>query len=241
MQKVSSFPALGFGTFFFVYVEEGFAVAAIDSRQTIGTERRDDVCKITPLDEFTIFLSQGIAMSEKFNTSAIARRKFTNKGSDIDVYKLACDWATEMTKHIEELYASDRDFVRQMKPDAAGAILLGHDTMGPVRAAQAQIQESNGTVFNLVRSIPSHTYSYTSYKEIIDEVLACRTDRAKALYHSYRSTGGASDWAVRAQLCVRAVVDWAGDQEVGGEVATIVLEQGRRWRWFHRPAFYPED
>jgi hypothetical protein len=36
------------------------------------------------------------------------------------------------------------------------------------------------------------------------------------------------------------VRDWSGNAEVGGEIAVIILEREKGWRWFSRPSFCPE-
>jgi hypothetical protein len=36
------------------------------------------------------------------------------------------------------------------------------------------------------------------------------------------------------------VRDWSGDVGIGGDIATVILERGQKWRWFHRPSFCPE-
>jgi len=47
--------------------------------------------------------------------------------------------------------------------------------------------------------------------------------------------------ATRYSSYVAAVRDWSGGKDIGGEVATIIVERGKGWRWFHRPDFCPEN
>lgn len=54
------------------------------------------------------------------------------------------------------------------------------------------------------------------------------------------NTTGPDAVAARYSLYVEAVRDWARDSGIGGEVATIILEKGKGWRWFRRPNYCPE-
>ena len=73
--------------------------------------------------------------------------------------------------------------------------------------------------------------------EIMDEFYdRGQTDRAK------RIIAGTTGWkpgpdtdATRYSSYVAAVRDWSGGKDIGGEVATIIVERGKGWRWFHRP------
>ena len=53
-------PLVSRGTCFFVYVAVDCAVAAIDSRKNTPAGHDDTACKITCLDDSTVFLCQGI-------------------------------------------------------------------------------------------------------------------------------------------------------------------------------------
>jgi hypothetical protein len=229
------------GTYLFVLVTDDFAAAAIDSRENVGAQPRDGICKISILDPFTICLHQGIARGDGFESSAIARSTFAAQTKPADLQKLASSWADEMGRHIETLCITDPSIVENMKPNAASAIFLSHDGTGPVRGCQAKIQEKNRMISKLIDFIPCGTCAYTSYPEIVEEVLAYTSPRAKALYGTLKPTGvAATDWAIKAKMCVRAVIEWTGDREVGGEISAIVLERGKQYRWVNRPDFVPQ-
>lgn len=235
---------VGWGTYFFVYVNDDFAAAAIDSRENIGDEHRDNICKITLLDDYTIFLCQGIARGEGFSAGDIARGEFAQQLKPLDLYKLASDWANEMTKQIKILYERDRDIVEDMKPNAAGGVFLGYTEVGNVSAVQVQIEVSNSVnVTTFITALPPDSCPRTGgHDPIVEEVLAGDTNRARKLRASINLTGNpATNWAIKAQTCVKAVIDWGDDRNVGGEVATLILERGQKWRWFHRPDFCPEN
>jgi hypothetical protein len=69
-----------------------------------------------------------------------------------------------------------------------------------------------------------------------------QTDRAKNIIAETAGWKPGPDTdASRYSSYVAAVRDWSGDSDIGGEVATVILERGKGWRWFHRPDFCPEN
>jgi hypothetical protein len=64
-----------------------------------------------------------------------------------------------------------------------------------------------------------------------------QTDRAKNVAETAGWKPGPDTDATRNSSYVAAVRDWSGDNDIGGEVATIILERGKGWRWFRRPNF----
>jgi hypothetical protein len=70
-----------------------------------------------------------------------------------------------------------------------------------------------------------------------------QSERAKKIIedNGWATIGQGPDaQAVRLSNMVAAVRDWSGNTMIGGDIATIILEQGKTWRWFHRPDFCPE-
>jgi hypothetical protein len=55
------------------------------------------------------------------------------------------------------------------------------------------------------------------------------------------TVSGIDVWAVQSSMVVRAVMDWSNDPTIGGDIASVIIERGRKWRWFSRPAFCPEN
>ena len=111
MAKIEHRDAVAHGTFYFVHLEDDFAVAAIDSRANYPGSHRDDAIKVVVLDDFTIFLCQGISVGEGFSAAEIAERMFAQHVSPVDPYDLASNWAAEMRAHIEILYNTDPGLV----------------------------------------------------------------------------------------------------------------------------------
>jgi hypothetical protein len=228
------------GTYFVVRVTDDFAAAAIDSRENIGQVYKDEGCKIVPLDKSTIFLCQGIAHGEtsrgEFDARKIAKEKFAEQAKPVNLTTMAASWAAEMQKHIEALCATKPTLIANMKPDAAGAVFLGHDGSGPVDGVVVHIQESSGQVQTMIDPLSKTRPVFTAYPKIIDEVLDGSTARAKDLFACLaRPSNKATEWAVIAEACIRAIIEWIRDPEVGGEIVSIVLERGEEWRWVKAP------
>jgi len=80
-------------------------------------------------------------------------------------------------------------------------------------------------------------------QNILNEFISGReSSRAKARIEQLGLTGKEAPIerdARKAEMLVTAVKDWGGENTIGGEVAVIMLERRKKWRWFHRPAFCP--
>jgi hypothetical protein len=237
MTKIRDRDAVAHGTFYFVHLEDDFAVAAIDSRANYPGSHRDDAIKIAPLDAYTIFLCQGISIGEGFNATEVAKKIFAQHVAPVDPYELASSWATEMRTHIEMLWKTDPALVNGMRPDAASGVFLGHaDTRGVVGAV-AQIQQETPSVFKKIvnRMQSGDDISTGGHEEIIQEVNAYSSDRSIILRSKFADPGNnrPTFLATMARMYVTAVRDWTGDNEIGGEIAAIILERGRKYRWLH--------
>jgi hypothetical protein len=116
---------------------------------------------------------------------------------------------------------------------------LGHDER-KVTAVQVQINDSGD--FSFVPSIevcPSDSNPRTGdHDDIAKELIAATTDRARKLRSLVKLTDDpAANCAMVAEMHVKAVIEWSDDKEVGGEIASVILERGKKWRWFNRPDF----
>lgn len=244
MAKIKDRDAVTHGTFYFVHLEDDFAVAAIDSRANYPGSHRDDAIKIVVLGDFTIFLCQGISIGEGFSATEVAKRMFAQRVAPVDPYELATNWATEMRAHIEMLWKADPGLVNSMRPDTASGVFLGHADTNSVSGAVAQIKQETPSVFKTTvhRMQSGGKISTGGHEEIIQEVDAFSSDRSIILRSKFADPGNnqATFSATMAQMYVTAARDWTGDSEIGGEIAAIILERGRKCRWLHRPGFYPE-
>jgi hypothetical protein len=64
--KLAYFDRVSIGTYFYLCLTDDFAIVAIDSREKTSAGYKDTACKISILDDFTIFFSQGIARGTGF-------------------------------------------------------------------------------------------------------------------------------------------------------------------------------
>ena len=67
--------------------------------------------------------------------------------------------------------------------------------------------------------------------------------RAQELLNRFGYVSGRTsveNYAIRVKAIATAVRDWSGDNKIGGDIAVITIEKGKKWSWFNRPAFCPE-
>jgi hypothetical protein len=77
--------------------------------------------------------------------------------------------------------------------------------------------------------------------EIIEELDRGTTERARAKIAQMKArqakASGVDVLADKSSMAVKAVMDWSNDPTIGGDVASIIIERGKKWRWFSRPTF----
>ncbi|MGA3301875.1 MAG: hypothetical protein ABSC72_01140 [Methylovirgula sp.] len=87
-----------------------------------------------------------------------------------------------------------------------------------------------------------HPLLHNGHLEIIREFFGNGiTERAKKIIDGLSAKKGPDADAAKFSAYVAAVRDWSQDPTIGGEIAAIILERGKGWRWFHRPDFCPES
>jgi hypothetical protein len=108
---------------------------------------------------------------------------------------------------------------------------------------RTQIPESFVPVVGFVQP---NTQLLSGHQEILAEFAEGHvSDRANDVIAKFRTrmdgtTNLPEIWAAKIKTYVEAVRDWSGDVGIGGDIATVILERGQKWRWFHRPSFCPE-
>jgi hypothetical protein len=55
------------------------------------------------------------------------------------------------------------------------------------------------------------------------------------------TASGVDVWAIQSLMVVKTVMEWSNDPTIGGDIAPIIIQRGKKWRWFNRPAFCPEN
>jgi hypothetical protein len=83
------------------------------------------------------------------------------------------------------------------------------------------------------------------HPEIVEELDRGITERAKAKIAEMKTHQTAvpsvEGWAAKSSMAVKAVMDWSNDPTIGGDVASIIIERGKKLRWFNRPTFCKEN
>jgi hypothetical protein len=254
---VASFlcPHAAHATYFLAGFSAEYAVVAIDSRMVLGQTISDRYCKIRPLSKNAFFFARGSTSAfdeeEKknvFDARDVAQSVFDKLGSDTTAAELAHGWADKMQSIYEKRAVefskgavdglmADGFFVRT---DTQGKVTFSGQSIRYRRHGQTHFM---GNPEPAVFSDPGAGPKYVSgYNEIIREFRdGGKTKRAKRVLSRLDPTQQGPDAvAARYSAFVRAVRDWTGDKGIGGEIATIILEKGKGWRWYNRPAFCPE-
>jgi hypothetical protein len=249
-------PCAAHATYFVAGFSAEYAVVAIDSRMLLDQTVSDHYCKIRPLSKNAFFFARGSTSAfddeEKknvFDARDIAQGVFTRLGSDASTAELAQVWA-EQIKFIYEKRPIEfsRSAVDGLMTDG---FFVGMDAGGKVTFSGQSIryqQRDKARFFArpepVVFSDPSAGPRYVSgYQDLLREFRnGGKTKRAKmVLSRLDPAQRGPDAVAARYSAFVGAVRDWTGDQGIGGDIATIILERGKGWRWFHRPDFCPEN
>ncbi len=83
------------------------------------------------------------------------------------------------------------------------------------------------------------------HPEIIEELDRGTTERAKARIAEIKTRQATlpsvEGWAAKSSMAAKAVIDWSNDPTIGGDIASIIIERGKKWRWFRRPTFCKEN
>jgi hypothetical protein len=246
------------GTYFLAGVSTDYVIVAIDSRESsfgaAGPITNDRYCKIRPLSNRVIFFATGTtsAISSKtratiFDASDIAQHTFEDFTGD-NFEDLANRWAIQM-KAVYLSYVDAFSFVPDNEIVAEG-FFVGLNSHDEIAGSDATILRRSDLfaafAFRSERIVPGPPGNMpllnNGHFEILEEFYGSRpSDRAKKIVAETAGWKSGPDTdATRYSSYVAAVRDWSGDTGIGGEIATIILERGKGWRWFHRPDFCPE-
>jgi hypothetical protein len=247
------------GTYFLAGVSNDYAVIAIDSREShptgVNNAANDRYCKIRPLSRDVIFFATGTTSGLNTSTGAIifdardvAQRAF-EYFTDDNFDNIANKWATEMKTIYVSLLNSFP--LGTSSETVARGFFIGTNSHNEITASAATIfsRPELFTRFDIriervVPGPPDHMPILNNgHFKIMEEFFdGGQTDRAKKLVAETAGWKPGPDTdATRYSSYVAAVRDWSGDNDIGGEVATIILERGKGWRWFRRPNFCPEN
>jgi hypothetical protein len=83
------------------------------------------------------------------------------------------------------------------------------------------------------------------HPEIVEELDRGATQRARLKIAEVKArqatASGVDVWAIQSSMVVKTVMEWSNDPSIGGDIASIIIQRGKKWRWFSRPAFCREN
>jgi hypothetical protein len=145
-----------------------------------------------------------------------------------------------MIGHIEAVNRARPKVIEDLMPLVASVVLFGHDGASGVAGTIATITTDDRSLFAPhVEVIPPNTNPRTGdYECLVKEFHEGSTPRARGLRASIKFTGNSvEDEAIQAKKCVEAVRDWSKSSKIGGDIVTVILERGRKVRWYDPPPF----
>lgn len=242
------------GTYYLAEFSPDYTVVAIDSRETRAGLVDDTYCKIRPLSARAFFFASGATSARDtatqtllFDARDLASSIYSRHESAASSAKqMAAEWAAEMKR----FYAAHPiDFASLAASDGTMAVgfFVNQDASGSVTFGGQTITYLRGSFFSTDFVIPptiggQRPVFFEGHRDIIAQFFGApdATQRALELKSTLPAQAGPDGDAARFWAYVGAVRDWSDDRGIGGEIATVVSERGRGWRWYHRPSFCPE-
>ena len=246
--------ATSFGTFYLFDHSERHMVVAIDSRDNlVGGDKpivSDDTCKIVPLDPHTVFFSYGLSGSTRprFDVYQTAKRAVARERRR-PLAAAVRYWAAHVRRDLDRWMRQSADTWNQIREGSPSLPYLEKGYFA---------RDEGGITLYGVAFVPSKGPPYSTRpvierlgkmqrsvgkQELLQEILGDRSPRAHALNAEISAQADhrpeVEQIAIRLQLTTQAILRWADDPRIGGDVAVMILEKGRKWRWFHRPDFCP--
>ncbi len=250
------YPCAAGATFFVAGFSPDFAVVAIDSRMILGRTVSDAYCKIRPLSKNAFFFARGSTSAydnedkkSVFDARDIAQNVFAGSGRETPpAADLARSWADRMKSVYDK---HPLEFAREAVDGLmAEGFFVGTDADGKVTLSGQAIRYQGrgkdrffGVSEPVLSGDPGDGPKYVSdHRDIVKEFSGGgKTARAKkVLARIDPSLRGPDAVAARYSAYVESVRDWSRDKGIGGQVATVILESGKGWRWFRRPGYCPE-
>jgi len=244
------------GTYFaFIYLPD-YAAVAIDSRVISGGNVSDDMCKLFPLSERVIFFSSGVYAGKNSEGTVIFSPHVTagevfRLSSNHDMSDIVEQWAHTILEQIKGFSATNHEILEHNEDGfITRGVFAGESNKEDFVAYQSTITRANTSGkmslgFTKER-IPDRYFLGLGHPEVVEPILHNGPDEWGRKIHAQilAETAGITAQPERAATWVsavtQAVIDRAGDHNIGGKVASIILERGHNWRWFRRPDFCPE-
>lgn len=245
------------GTYFVAGFSTEYGVVAIDSRELHGPEIDDRYCKIRLLSPTAFFFSRGVTSatynlinSVMFDARDVALSVYERSEKQVVGFDgVAQEWASEIQRiYSQSAVEFGRSAVNNIMTDG---FFVGTGMDGKIEfagrrityqmfGAPAFVISPQPVVFRDPTDFPTYA---AGYREIIAEFEnGGTTARARAVLAQLGMIRPGPDGiAALYSAYVGAVRDWSGEKGIGGDVATIIIERGKGWRWYHRPDFCPEN
>jgi hypothetical protein len=244
------------GTYFAFIQLHDYSAVAIDSRVTTGNSSRDDMCKLFPLSEHAIFFSAGVyegADSEGtiiFSPHATAEQVFGGSNGR-SMSEIAAHWARIIVEQIKGFYPSNHQIIEHNEDGfITRGVFAGESTNEGIVAYQSTIVRSDSSekldLGVSTEKIPNSFFLGLGHPEVVEPILHNGPDEwarhihDQILAETAGKTGHPEEAAAWVSAIAQAVIDRAGNRNIGGQVASIILERGHNWRWFRRPDFCPK-
>ena len=252
-----------FGTIYTGVFNENYIVVAMDSRvtQLDLTQRKDNVCKILPIADHLVFFSAGLTEAMRqggigFNDRQIAIETYRGINNHAPIVDIAAGWSRAMIKAYKSFFSNNPEDIRKIyehNQNLISGYWGGEDLNGRLVLYDAEIVLSasgNVSGHDVVSVSPgkgenTHVIGNGNL-QILQEMNGVGTsERGKAIMDAIRAESEGKSRpekeAIWASHITRSLVDWGNDPRAGGEVVTLILERGQKWRWFPRSDLCPKN
>jgi hypothetical protein len=252
--------ALFNGTYYIAIFSNDFAVVSIDSRSTDPLHPEippnDQYCKILPLSDDLIFFSTGMVAAKEDNqviidAAAAARDVYAMAPHPADLGELIDRWDILIKPSYTKMIMMHSEIAEIISRKAiVNGLFIGISRSNRMALAQAELTYTTDGHINTYLNYHEPAGNgiaifHGGHLELIEELDRGMTKRARAKIAEMRArqatAPGVDDWADKSSMVVKAVMDWSNDPTIGGDIASIIIERGRKWRWFSRPTFCKEN
>ena len=252
--------ALFDGTYYIAIFSDDFAIVSIDSRTTDPLRPEvppnDKYCKIVPLSDDLIFFSTGLVAAKEDNrvmldAAEAAREVYATASHPTDLGELIDRWDIHIRPSYTKMIMMHPEIadIFSKKPIIDG-LFIGISRSNRMALAQAELTYTTDGQINTHLNYHEPAGNgieifHGGHPEIIEELDRGMTGRARAKIAKMKArqarASGVDVLADKSSMAVKAVMDWSNDPTIGGDIASIIIERGKKWRWFSRPTFCTEN
>jgi hypothetical protein len=252
--------ALFDGTYYIAIFSNDFAVVSIDSRSTDPLRPEippnDQYCKILPLSDDLIFFSTGLVAAKEDNqvivdAAAVASEVYATASHPPDLGELIDQWDIRIRPSYTKMFMMHSEIAESFsrQPITSG-LFIGISRSNRMALAQAELTYTTDGHIDTHLSYHEPAGNgieifHGGHPEIIEELDHGMTERARAKIAQMKArrprAPGVDVWADRSSMAVKVVMDWSNDPTIGGEIASIIIERGKKLRWFNRPTFCTDN